>query len=193
MTLTVARSGGFEGMALDRANGVLYPMLEKALNDEPGILQIFAFEIATQKFLPAEEPAAVMRYRLDEGAHAVGAFQYLGGGAFLTIERDGEQGDAARIKRIYRVVQGQVDEQGLLRKELLVDLLQIDDPGNLSGAAVDGVYAFAYNTIESLLILGDDRIGVLNDNNFPFGNGPDGKDAEDTVFAVIRAPALVLP
>lgn len=187
---TVTRSGGFEGMALDRENGVLYPMLEKALVDERGVLQIFAFDIASKQFLPSDQPAPVMHYRLDEGAHAVGAFQYLGDGMFLTIERDGEQGATARIKRIYRVKQGEVDEQGLLRKQLMVDLLQINDAPDLSAAAQDGVYAFAYETIESLVVMGADRLGVINDNNFPFGNGPDGKDAEETVFAVIRVPAL---
>lgn len=189
-TATVVRSGGFEGMALDRDKGILYPMLEKALPGKPGILEIFAFDIDQEKFLPFEQPAAVMRYPLDEGAHAVGAFQYLGGGAFLTVERDSEQGSNARIKRIYRVRQGVVNEQGLLRKELLVDLLNISDPANLSGASVNGRYAFAYQTIESLLILDGGRLGVLNDNNFPFGNGPDGEDAEDTVFAIIRVPGL---
>jgi glycerophosphoryl diester phosphodiesterase len=190
---TVSRSGGFEGMALDREKGVLYPMLEKALAGSPGVLEIFALDIASKQFLPAGQPAAVMRYRLDEGAHAVGAFQYLGAGMFLTIERDREQGAAARIKRIYRVKQGEVDEQGLLRKQLMVDLLQIGDTTNLSSLAKDGVFAFAYETIESLVVMASDRLGVVNDNNFPFGNGPDGKDAEETVFAVIHVPLLAEP
>lgn len=190
---TVSRSGGFEGLALDRQQGRLYPMLEKALPVTPGVLEIFAFDLASKQFLPVDKPAAVMRYRLDEGAHSVGAFQYLGDGMFLTVERDRGQGAAARIKRVYRVRQGELDEQGLLRKQLLVDLLQIADAANLSGAAQGGVYAYAYQTIESLVVMGADRIGVVNDNNFPFGNGPDGKDAEETVFAVIRVSALAQP
>jgi len=189
-TARVARSGGFEGMALDREAGVLYPMLEKALLDDPGVLEIFAFDLGRKQFLPVEAPAPVMRYKLDDGAHSVGAFQYLGNGEFLTIERDRGQGATALIKRIYRVKQGVTDAEGMLQKELLVDLLQISDPGNLSGAAVDGVYAFAFETIESLVIMGQDRLGVVNDNNFPFGSGPDGADAEETVFAVIRVPGL---
>jgi hypothetical protein len=190
----VARSGGFEGMALDREAGVLYPMLEKALVDaqgvDAGVLEIFAFDLARKQYLPPDAPAPMMRYPLDEGAHSVGAFQYLGNGEFLTIERDRGQGATAQIKRIYRVKQGQTDVRGLLRKELLVDLLHISDPGNLSGAAVDGVYAFAFETIESLVIMGPDQLGVVNDNNFPFGNGPDGTDAEETVFVVIQVPGL---
>jgi hypothetical protein len=189
----VARSGGFEGMALDREAGVLYPMLEKASNDVPGVLEIFAFDLTLKSFLPTDQPAAVMRYPLDEGAHAVGAFQYLGNGEFLTLERDGGQGDTARIKRIYRFRQGVADELGLLRKELMVDLLRLKDPDNLSGAAQEGIYAFAYETIESLVLMGPELIGVVNDNNFPFGSGPDGTDAEETVFAVIRVPGLSLP
>lgn len=190
---TVARSGGFEGLALDRELGLLYPMLEKAVPGSPGVLEIFAFDIAQKQFLPVGQPAAVMRYPLDEGAHAVGAFQYLGNGEFLTIERDGEQGAAARIKRIYRVKQGEVNDQGLLVKQLMVDLLQIHDLENLSGTAENGVYAFAFETIESLLIMDSDRIAVVNDNNFPFGDGPDGSDAEETVFVVIRVPGLAVP
>jgi hypothetical protein len=186
----VARSGGFEGMALDREKGLLYPMLEKALASSPGVLEIFAFDLNQKQFLPVTQPEPVMRYPLDPGAHAVGAFQYRGDGEFLMIERDGGQGHAAQIKRIYRVKQGVNDEQGLLRKQLLADLLQISDPQNLSGVAQNGVYAFAYETIESLVVMGPDRLGVVNDNNFPFGNGPTGEDAEETVFAVIRVPGL---
>jgi hypothetical protein len=189
----VARSGGFEGMALDREAGVLYPMLEKALVDAPGVLEIFAFDLAGKWFLPAGAAAPVMRYPLDDGAHSVGAFQYLGNGEFLTIERDRGQGATAVIKRIYRVKQGVTDAHGLLRKELVADLLQIRDPANLSGVAPAAIYAFAYETIESLVIMGPDRLGVVNDNNFPFGNGPDGTDAEETVFAVIRVPGLAQP
>jgi glycerophosphoryl diester phosphodiesterase len=189
----VQRSGGFEGMALDRERGILYPMLEKATAEAPGVLEIFAFDLNRKQFLPVEQPAPVMRYPLDEGAHSVGEFQYLGNGQFLTIERDGGQGDSARIKRIYHVRDGVTNEQGLLRKELLVDLLQIGDPQNLSGVAQDGVYPFAFETIESLVVMGPDRLGVINDNNFPFGNGPDGSDAEETVFVVLRVPGLADP
>ncbi len=187
---TAQRSSGFEGMALDSERGVLYPMLEKAMADAPGVLEIFAFDLNLRQFLPAGQPAAVMRYPLDDGAHAVGAFQYLGDGSFLTIERDDGQGLTARVKRIYKVQQGVTDESGLLRKQLLVDLLHISDAQNLSGVAQDGVYAFAYQTIESLVVMGPDLLGVVNDNNFPFGNGPDGTDAEETVFAVVQVPGL---
>ncbi len=38
-----------------------------------------------------------------------------------------------------------------------------------------------------------DRLGVVNDNNFPFGDGPDGSDAEETVFIMIRVPGLAAP
>ncbi len=186
----VQRSGGFEGMALDRELGILYPMLEKATAGTLGVLEIFAFDLNRKQFLPDDQPAAVMRYPLDEGAHSVGAFQYLGDDSFLAIERDGGQGASANIKRIYRVQKGVVDERGLLKKELVVDLLQISDRQNLSGEAQDGVYAFAYETIESLVVMGPDRLGVINDNNFPFGNGPDGSDAEETVFAVLQVPGM---
>jgi hypothetical protein len=181
-----ASSGGFEGMAMDA--GVLYPMIEKPLVDDAGHLLIKGFDPKTGEFIDS----LTMRYPLDPGASGVGAIQSLGDGGFLAIERDSGEGESARIKRIYRIDRGRTDNDGVLIKTLLVDLLNIRDPHNLAEAGAESLgqpYRFSYHTIESLVIMGPDTLGVLNDNNYPFGDGPDGTEGtgpEKTVFIVLK-------
>ena len=186
-THLAVRSGGFEGLAWDRELGLLYPLLEKPL-DGADFLTIYTFDPSRAEFVDQ----GVMRYPLDQGARGAGDIQSLGNGEFLVVEQDGEQGAAARVKRIYRIRKGQVDDRGLLRKELVVDLLNISDPHGLGAAdpeSSSGLYSFSFLTIESLVVLGNDRLGVVNDNNYPFGNGPGGasQDApEATVFIILK-------
>ena len=173
-------SGGFEGVAYDKATQRLYAMLEKPLEPDSRLLEIHTFDMASGSF--GVEP--VMQYALDEGARAAGAFQYLGDGEFAVLERDSGQGETAVIKRIYTVRRGQVDEHGVLRKRLLVDLMDIADPHGLSEESVDGRYSFAYQTIESMVFLDANTLGIINDNNYPFGSGPPAPEA--TVFILLR-------
>ena len=186
------RSGGFEGMAWDREQNLLYPMLEKPLEGGGADLNIYVFDPQRGAFL--DRPP--LRYPLEQGARAAGDIQSLGNGGFLVLERDGEQGDAARIKRVYRVQEGRVDADGRLRKELVADLLEIADPHGLAAGtpgSSEGRYRFSFETIESLVVLGKDRLGVVNDNNYPFGNGPGGAGddlPEATVFIILDVPAL---
>lgn len=191
-----ARSGGFEGLALDPERNLLFPMLEKPLEDGSTFLNIYTFDPRDGRFL--DRPA--MHYPLDQGGRAAGAIQSLGGGSFLVVERDDNQGEAAMTKRIYRVTEGRVNEDGWLIKDLVVDLLNIHDPWGLGAAgeaigagSVSGRFSFPYLTIESLVILGPDTLGVVNDNNYPFGSGPGGKAGdgpEETLFIVLKVPGL---
>lgn len=187
--IKTVRSGGFEGMAYDASQQKLYVMLEKPLAGSSRQLPVYVFDIPSETF--STQP--VLMYPLDESASAVGSFQYLGQGAFIALERDSEQSAAARVKRIYRVLIDRVDEHGVLQKTLLADLLDIADPNGLSAESRDGTYSFSYLTSESLVVLGNDTLGVLNDNNYPFGSGPGGSEAdapEATVFIKIRVRGL---
>ena len=194
------RSGGLESMTQDKDTGILYLMLEKPLSDGDRVLPVFAFDPGKGKFLPETHPAPVMHYPLEEGARGVGAFLSLGKGVFLALERDRRQGVEAQIKRIYRVDKTRLDSKGALQKELLVDLLAIHDPQGLASGMFQteaGHLRFSFETIESLVRLGPDTLGVLNDNNYPFGTGPNGhaesdvaKTSEGTFFIVLKVPAL---
>jgi len=156
-------------------------------------LLIYPFDLKQKRFIEDE----TMRYPLDEGSTAVGAIQSLGEGRFVVVERDSKEGKAAQIKRVYRIDEKQTDDSGVLRKMLMADLLKIHDPAHLADSDTDSsnsIYRYSFHTIESLVVMGHDKLGLVNDNNYPFGNGPGGEAddvAEETVFIVIKVPGLM--
>jgi len=186
-----ARSGGFEGMALSPDGTLLHPMLEKPLKNGGGNLAIYTFDPASRRFLQDEQGTARQYYPLDQGATAIGDLTAFGTNGFLVIERDSGQGPTARIKRIYRVDFTDRDAQGVLRKRLVVDLMNLSDPDNLGGAG-SGSFSFPFWTIESLAVLDARTIVVLNDNNYPFGLGryPDQGQPDDSEMILLRLPDL---
>ena len=65
----------------------------------------------------------------------------------------------------------------------------------LTGADFDPIglgdpFAFPFQSIESVLPLGGDRLLVLNDNNYPFSAGRRPGVPDDTEAIVIQVPAL---
>jgi len=109
----------------------------------------------------------VFRYRLDKGATAIGSFTMFSDKGGLVIERDSAQGQAALIKKIYRINFGHVDTDGFMTKTLVADLLNIDDPHDLNQ---DGclLFRFPFWTIEGLVVINPTTLGIVNDNNYPF-------------------------
>jgi hypothetical protein len=101
----------------------------------------------------------------------------LGVGRFLAIERDNEQGEEAGFKRVYEVDLNREDCEGYLVNEEVLDLLSIRDPYRISEPGREGdiglvnPFSFPFQTIESILSLGDGRLLLLNDNNYPLSAG----------------------
>lgn len=95
----------------------------------------------------------------------------------ILIERDDDQGAAARQKKIYLIDLRRVDSEGYLEKRLVLDLLRIRDPYGISLPARPGEYgvgdpfSFPLQSVESLEVLGGDRLLIANDNNYPFSDG----------------------
>jgi hypothetical protein len=112
------------------------------------------------------------------------------------IERDNNQGSAAALKEIYVIDLRRVGADGFLVKREVVDLLHIADPSRISLPARPGdiglgdPFAMAFVTIESVLPLDDDRLLVINDNNYPFSAGRNPGRPDDTEFIVIRVGDL---
>jgi hypothetical protein len=102
----------------------------------------------------------------------------------LVIERDGLQGDAAAFKRIFLVDLRDRDHDGLVDKTLVADLLNIANPRGVGGFGP--VFRFPFTTIEDVVILDDQTIGVLNDNNFPFSSGRTPGQPDNNEFIVLR-------
>ena len=166
---TVDGSGGFEGMALNLRGDMLYPMLEKPLEGQDW-LNIYEYDMATMSFTHWDPRHPAYKYKVDENAEAIGDFTAISEREFLVIERDGMQGPDAKFKRIFHIDLDKKDEAGFLKKSLVLDLLNIPDPDNVSGFG-GGIYSFPYLTIEGVVILDERTIGVVNDNNYPFSVG----------------------
>lgn len=164
------RSQGFEGMAFSPDRQMLYPLLEGTVVGDPaGSLRIYKFDVDRSAFT-----GLAGFYQLESPSHAIGDFTPINDHEFLIVERDNAQGEAAEFKKIFKIDLSALNSQGFVKKEEVVDLLNISDPNDLNG---DGktTFDFPFVTIEDVLVLDQDTILVANDNNYPFsiGRGPD--------------------
>jgi glycerophosphoryl diester phosphodiesterase len=185
------QSGGFEGMAISPDRRTLFPLLELPLVGDPaGVLRIHAFDIRTCRYTGRR-----FAYPLDARGTNIGDFVLFNDKEGLIIERDGSQGSLTGFKAIFQVRLPE-GPSGSLAKELLVDLLDIADPDEISLPAQPGDvglgrrFAFPFTTIEDVIVLDSERIGVLNDNNYPFsvGRHVGSGEPDDDEFIVLRVP-----
>ncbi len=177
----LSRSRGYEGLAFSPDRMTLYPMLEgTVLGDPNGSLRIYEFDVASSAF-----EGLVGLYQMEAPNHAIGDFTPINNDEFLVIERDGGQGDSAEFKQIFKVNLSEVNADGFVKKEALVDLLSIADPNDLNG---DGqtTFDFPFVTIEDVLVLDADTILVANDNNYPFSTGRDAVEIDNNEIIEIN-------
>lgn len=159
-------SRGYEGLAINPDRTKLYPLLEgTVIGDTPGLLRIHQYDVASRAF-----EGLVGYYRLENPNHAIGDITVINDNEYLVIERDNGQGPTAAFKKIYKVDFSQRDGNGVVAKQELVNLLNVQDPNDLNG---DGstTFTFPFQTIEDVLVLDSKTILVANDNNYPFSIG----------------------
>jgi hypothetical protein len=61
-----------------------------------------------------------------------------------------------------------IDASGSLIKEEVADLMNIYDPRDVAeDGRTNTVYTFPFTTIEDVLVLDNNRLLVINDNNYP--------------------------
>ncbi|MBP0001858.1 MAG: esterase-like activity of phytase family protein [Cyanobacteria bacterium SID2] len=160
------RSRGFEGMAFSPDRSTLYPLLEGSVTGDPDTaLRIYEFDVASESYT-----GRVGFYEKAVPNHAIGDFTPINDDEFLVIERDGGQGEAAEFKKIFKIDISEVDENGFVAKEEVVDLLSIRDPQDLNSDS-DTSFDFPFVTIEDVLVIDEKTILVANDNNYPFSVG----------------------
>ncbi len=181
---TLPASRGFEGMAISPNRKTLYPMLEGALIADANQrrLIISEFDLAHRRYTGKQ-----WWYRLDADStagQAIGDFTAVTAKSFLVIERDGGQGPTAVFKKVFLVNLDDVDASGFLVKREVVDLLNINDPHNV--ARLGNPFRFPFVTIESVIPLDNDRLGVLNDNNYPFSAGRTAGQPDSNEFIIIK-------
>ena len=192
----LATSKGFEGMAISEDGDTLYPMLEGALEDdeEENRRFIYEFDLGSKSYT-----GRAWQYRTEAPDNAIGDFTALKEGRFLIIERDNEQGEEARFKKVYEVDLDNTGSDGSLIKREVLNLLSISDPNLISEPSREGdvglgnPFSFPFQTIESILPLGDGRLLLLNDNNYPLSAGRNPDQPDDTEAIVVRSAALSSP
>jgi glycerophosphoryl diester phosphodiesterase len=183
---TLKRSQGFEGMAMSPDKTKLYPMLEGTVVGDPeGTARIYEFDVATKAYT-----GIVGLYQFEDPANAIGDFAVINDSEFLVIERDGASGAEAKTKHVYKIALSQQDENGIVEKALVADLLQISDPNNLAPSTQEGVFSFPFVTIEDVLVLDANTILVANDNNYPGtgGRGEELKDNNEFIWLRLATP-----
>jgi glycerophosphoryl diester phosphodiesterase len=182
-------SRGFEGMATNPAKTKFYPLLEGAVAGDPSnSLRLYEFDPAMKKFTQM-----LGFYRVETPGNSIGDMTVINDNEFLVIERDSTQGDAAKLKKIYKIDLTKKDATGFFAKEEVVDLLNIADPNNLAGFGP--IFKFPFVTIEDVLVLDANTIMVLNDNNYPGtgGRGPNVKDNNEVLWLKLDKPLKLDP
>jgi hypothetical protein len=194
---TIRGSRGFEGTARSIDGKTLYPMLEGALRNDPDVRRriLNEFDLRSETYT-----GRTWQYHVDAAFPdaVIGDLTALDEHRFVLIERDDAQGADARQKKVYVIDLRRVDAQGFLEKRLVVDLLRIRDPNGISLPARPGEFgvgdpfSFPLQSVESLEVLGGERLLVASDNNYPFSDGRwIARDRpDDTELIVVRAPAL---
>jgi len=162
----LTQSRGFEGMAFSPDRSTAYPMLEgPVLGDPETSRRIYEFDLET-----GEYQDLIGFYGTEEPSHAIGDFTPINETEFLVIERDGSQADLDGFKKIFKIDISNIDEEGFVEKEEVVDLLNIPDPDDLNGDG-ETTYTMPFVTIEDVLVFDEETILVANDNNYPFSVG----------------------
>ncbi|MGA0614878.1 esterase-like activity of phytase family protein [Paracoccus sp. KR1-242] len=208
----VQRSGGYEGMGLQPGSNLLWAMLEKPLLAENGqpegdFLRVMTFDTAK-----ADWTGDSYRFRLSDGATAIGDFNFIDDTRALVIERDNGEGDAAhacaegttdqsgcypqpaRVKNIVLIDTATVDPEGYLRRIGHINLLDIADPDGKALAGMkpaEGNFTFPFFTIEDVARVDDTHILVANDNNLPYSGGREIGKAANNEFILLDVAELL--
>ncbi len=193
--LTAANLGGskgFEGMAINTSGTKLYVLLEGSLKGDSlkQRLLIHEFDLASKQYT-----GQIFSYQLEHQSHAIGELTAINNYEYIVIERDNHQGDPnnsafkspAQFKRLYKINIKQIDAQGFVDKQLLVDLLNISDPRRIGGNITKaGIFTIPFVTIESVLPVDSRTLLVINDNNYADSYGRIPRQADNTEFILLR-------
>jgi hypothetical protein len=197
LAANLADSGGFEGMALNASRSKLYTLLEKAINGDPVRTRLIISEFSLHA---RQYTGKTFAYIMDSPGNAIGDFTALTDRQFVIIERDGGQGDAsdprftnpARFKKIFKIDLDRVDASGNLIKEEVVDLMNIYDPRDVADdGRTNTVFTFPFVTIEDVLVLDNNRLLVINDNNYPGSSGREFGVPDNNEFIILHTAPLL--
>lgn len=186
-TADLASSKGFEGMAQSTDGRYLFPLLEGPVaGDDPQDLRAHRYDTVEHRYR-----GEAFTYRLESPRNAIGDMTQVDDHRFLVLERDNGQGPTAVFKAVFLVDTSVTDATGHPLKTQLVNLMAVPDPDGVAGdlSKDSGFLTFPFTTIESVDVVGDHRIVVGNDNNFPFSSGRTPGVPDDDEFLTIEVQA----
>jgi len=198
-------SRGFESMTRNADGSKLYLTTEASIASEVDkrMLEIYEFDTRTEQYTGRS-----FRYAKDSSDFITGAVNnatnvfvtgdmtHVAGNRYIIIERDDFQGPPSsaappRQKKLYLIDLRRTDAvTGVLKKRLLVDLLDIPDPKDIGGPLLEmpsRVFNFPLQSVESVTPIGDDTLLVGLDNNYPGGNGRVPGTPDSTEIITLRS------
>ena len=186
-TAKVDHSRGFEAMDLAGDNKTLVAILEAPIAGDPvKLLRVQRYDTVAGKWLPG-----TLIYELDPDTLSVTDLSRIEGNRFVVIERDDQEGDAAKAKRVYSIDLDKAVAGKPLAKKLVIDLLAIGNARGLVESQPAGTpLRFPYLTTESIQVLDRKRVVIVNDNNYPAkgGRGPNVTDATEWLWLELATP-----
>ncbi|MEL7504429.1 MAG: choice-of-anchor I family protein [Cyanobacteria bacterium J06554_6] len=179
------RNRGFEGMALDTDEGVLYAFIQtplsnpdRAAGDASDVIRMIGIDPATGE--PVSEYVYLLQ-KPDVGGNVdkIGDAVYAGDGKFFVMERDSSLDETAQ-KFVFEVnLKGVTNVLGM---DFGDETLEQQTPDDLAAAGIQPVNKTKVTNLpsigylpsdkpEGLAVLPDGRLVVLNDNDFGLEEG----------------------
>jgi len=192
-TATLGSSRGFESLAFNASNTLLYAVpesapLDAALQPVPGderVLEIFEFNPTTANYTGNN-----FKYRKEgtqtDNKVVIGDMTNIADNKFVLIERDGGSGVNAEIKRLYLIDLSVTDAEGILVKRLILNMLDINDPQDIGGdlPGLDkNKFNLPFDSIENVVVINETTLGIAIDTNYPFEDGRTCTTAENCGWA----------
>lgn len=205
-------SRGFESMTRNSDGTRLYLTTEASINSEVDKrkLEIYEFDTTTEQYT-----GRVIKYNKDSSdfitlgsnntsnIFVTGDITHVAGNKYIVIERDDFQGPPSasnppRQKKLYLIDLNELDENGAVKKHLLVDLLNIPDPQDIGGPLPEiagNVFSFPLQSVESVTLVDEYTVLVGLDNNYPGGNGrvPGTPDGTEIITIRFDIPIAAIP
>lgn len=155
-------SAGFEAMTINTSGNELFAILENAVHgDDEKQLRIYEFDLIKKQYADG-----YYTYKLEADGTNVTDMVAINDHQFLVLERNTAKTvkDKA-LKKVFMIDLLDAKFGGNVKKELVVDLMDLDDPNDLNGDG-EKLYRFAYSHVEVLSVLDQSTILVANDNNY---------------------------
>jgi hypothetical protein len=182
--IALGGAGALQGLGIQPDGNLL--IAQRARGSDAAVV-FRAFDISKHAI-----SAEVWSYPLADAANDISELTVISDHEALAIEQDEQQNKNAKFKRVFLVN----FSTSPASKALLIDLLNVADPGNVSTAPVFSqppdalglgqAFKFPYGDVAAAYPVGAGTLMVVNNNHVPFGTGRSANQADDTDLITIQ-------